>query len=893
MRIHIVSGFGDLSYSCAAKIEEAGLGDVDVRAEQVPVYELRHGSSVTAKDILSLKASIAPLSPQIVADENLEGDCVELRLGDAIDFGHWDIRVSTPSDTLNDTLKSDLHELGFSDFSVLPMFHRCDHVQFGGATDFARDCVKWALASRGISALEVKEWGDEDDDIRINVCPPEMRAGPWIKKFPVTVCVDDVGLGLSVTENLKRLGFGQVRVHLMSVGELEDAKIELDVGPLETLNDDTSCNKLLTLFDDLMNEWGVDAERYPVVKSGSSAETGIKLTLPLQSCQKGLLPPYGSAALSRFRVVVFADDEDEGETIANAFRRRGFSGCEVQELGSSDIHHGFYIKWGAAARYQEVSDAVDAIMGVEMERMGAGGESLVRRAKFMSGDTDIFVHVPITGFRLGTFQAQLENPKNFEIGIAAPEGKNRDALKSKLEGMAFDEVETSDEEAPVLMDGIFYGRAGETVIGRVSQKVKEIYGIDLPSHKSLPMTNTNILIKLPFDDAGKDSGEPSEDEKELERAWQDMLGEAPPAPRLMLTASHPFVREADDTVYISDLKLPKRLGSYPLVPSREAFASYCVDQNTAETLQHIAVSVMRSEPCCLEGATSTSKTSSIQYLASLLNQPVLRLNLNGQTDTGELIGKFMPDPDTGGWTWQDGAVVNAMRDGYWLILDELNLAEPQILERLNSVLEAHPTLVKTEHDNSVIGSTENPVHPHFRIFATLNPVDDYAGRSVMSPAYRDRWQAYRISHSPDEPVYADMLRFMIFGEQPPVAGNGILYPGQKKSAAYASLAELSGIDRVIVAIARVHSSIEQAAAGGQLGARKKEKYVFTRRGLISVVGFLSEAVLKTEDTDLDQLVRRALERYYIGKISSTEDRDIVKRLIEAVGIGVARESEAA
>src|SRR5262249_7264972 len=93
---------------------------------------------------------------------------------------------------------------------------------------------------------------------------------------------------------------------------------------------------------------------------------------------------------------------------------------------------------------------------------------------------------------------------------------------------------------------------------------------------------------------------------------------------------------------------------------------------------------------------------------------------------------------TNPWHWQDGLVVPAMKKGWWGLLDEVSWPEPQILERLNSVLETEPYLVLTEHDNSVLGPAGQAVHPYFRIFATMNPAE-YAGRSVLSPAYRDRW----------------------------------------------------------------------------------------------------------------------------------------------------------
>src|SRR5439155_7270540 len=108
------------------------------------------------------------------------------------------------------------------------------------------------------------------------------------------------------------------------------------------------------------------------------------------------------------------------------------------------------------------------------------------------------------------------------------------------------------------------------------------------------------------------------------------------------------------------------------------------------------------------------------------------------------------------WRWQDGPVVMALKRGWWVLLDEVNLAEPQILERLNSVLERDPMLVLTEHDHSAFGPGGRPVHADFRVFATMNPAE-YSGRSVLSPAYRDRWRAHRFIPRPGEAEYRAML----------------------------------------------------------------------------------------------------------------------------------------
>jgi len=222
------------------------------------------------------------------------------------------------------------------------------------------------------------------------------------------------------------------------------------------------------------------------------------------------------------------------------------------------------------------------------------------------------------------------------------------------------------------------------------------------------------------------------------------------------------------------------------------------------------------------------------------------------------------------------------------VLDELNLAEPQILERLNPVLEREPGLVLTEFDNSVIGGGGEPVHPDFRVFATMNPAE-YAGRSALSPAYRDRWRATRHVPRPGEAEYREMLFFLVYGQQPDVRVLGRPYSGATKPAPLAALADLPDIDGFLLALSRFHTALEAAVgqSGGRsarLGARRRERYVFTRRGLLSVMDYLASAVA-LEHGDPVRSMRSALLRYYLGRVSAAADRAVVVQLLDAAGIG--------
>ena len=75
----------------------------------------------------------------------------------------------------------------------------------------------------------------------------------------------------------------------------------------------------------------------------------------------------------------------------------------------------------------------------------------------------------------------------------------------------------------------------------------------------------------------------------------------------------------------------------------------------------------------------------------------------------------------------EGALVAALRDGAWILLDEINLAPAETLERLGGVLEsARGSVVLSERgDGAAV-----PRHPRFRIFGAMNPATDVGKRDL-------------------------------------------------------------------------------------------------------------------------------------------------------------------
>ncbi|KAB8272790.1 hypothetical protein BDV30DRAFT_227173 [Aspergillus minisclerotigenes] len=109
------------------------------------------------------------------------------------------------------------------------------------------------------------------------------------------------------------------------------------------------------------------------------------------------------------------------------------------------------------------------------------------------------------------------------------------------------------------------------------------------------------------------------------------------------------------------------------------------------------------------GPTSAGKTSMIEYLAKVSGNKFV-----------QYLGSY------------EGVLVEALRNGYWIVLDELNLAPSDVLEALNRLLDDNRELF--------IPETQEVVHPHpnFMLFATQNPAGLYGGRKVLSRAFRNQ-----------------------------------------------------------------------------------------------------------------------------------------------------------
>lgn len=140
-------------------------------------------------------------------------------------------------------------------------------------------------------------------------------------------------------------------------------------------------------------------------------------------------------------------------------------------------------------------------------------------------------------------------------------------------------------------------------------------------------------------------------------------------------------------------------------------------------------------PVFITGLSGNGKTTMVQQVCAKLNRELFRANITVETDEDDLLGGFrLVNGDT---VWQDGVVVEAMRRGAVLLLDEVDLASNKIM-CLQSALEGKAIYLKKI--NQVVEPAKG-----FTVVATANTkgkgdnTGAFIGTNVLNEAFLDRF----------------------------------------------------------------------------------------------------------------------------------------------------------
>ena len=139
-------------------------------------------------------------------------------------------------------------------------------------------------------------------------------------------------------------------------------------------------------------------------------------------------------------------------------------------------------------------------------------------------------------------------------------------------------------------------------------------------------------------------------------------------------------------------------------------------------LSHLSRAIsIRKYPILLQGPTSSGKTSLVSFIARQTGHTCIRINNHEHTDLAEYFGTYVAAPAVDATAdgrastlvFKEGPLVQAIRKGHWVILDELNLAPTDVLESLNRLLDDNRELYVPELNERITP------HPSFLLFAAF------------------------------------------------------------------------------------------------------------------------------------------------------------------------------
>lgn len=154
----------------------------------------------------------------------------------------------------------------------------------------------------------------------------------------------------------------------------------------------------------------------------------------------------------------------------------------------------------------------------------------------------------------------------------------------------------------------------------------------------------------------------------------------------------------------------------------------------------------------LKGPSGSGKTKLAESVSDFYHQPMHSINCSVDLDAEALLG-FKTLVQENGQTAIDfieGPVIQAMRKGHILYIDEINMAKPETLPILHSVLD-HRRMLTNPYTGEVLQA-----HEDFTVIAAIN--EGYIGTSPLNEALKNRFISFTIPYLTGEPLRELFIR---------------------------------------------------------------------------------------------------------------------------------------
>lgn len=195
-----------------------------------------------------------------------------------------------------------------------------------------------------------------------------------------------------------------------------------------------------------------------------------------------------------------------------------------------------------------------------------------------------------------------------------------------------------------------------------------------------------------------------------------------------------------------------------MVKSNNLDGSFFISEDES-ILRDAVIALALGKNILLKGPTGSGKTKLAETLSAIFQQPLHSINCSVDLDAEALLGfkTIVYEDGVNKIEFVPGPVINSMREGHFLYIDEINMAKPETLPILNSVLDYRRTVFNPFTGEMVVAEKS------FSVIAAIN--EGYIGTVPLNEALKNRFVVIEVPYVQGEVLKKVLLKESILKDE--------------------------------------------------------------------------------------------------------------------------------